>query len=136
MSPATALPAWAALLTAVFVLLGAGLTLIGSLGLLRLKGFYQRVHAPTLGTTLGAAFILVGSMVCFSVLQSRPVVHEILIAVFITITTPVTLMLLVRAALSRDFHQGRPEVSWLRPDGDGQSERDGATPAAERGEPA
>ncbi len=120
MSPATALPQWAALLTAAFVLLGAGLTLIGAVGLLRLKEFYQRVHAPTLGTTLGAAFILAGSIVCFSVLQTRPVIHEILIAVFITITTPVTLMLLVRAALSRDSHEGRPEVSWLQPNNDAE----------------
>jgi multicomponent K+:H+ antiporter subunit G len=35
-------------------------------------------------------------------LQSRPVVHEILIAIFMTVTTPITLMLLVGAALSRD----------------------------------
>ena len=54
MNPAIGLPAWAALLTALLVLLGAGLTLIGAVGLLRMKTFYQRVHAPTLGTTLGA----------------------------------------------------------------------------------
>ena len=118
MSPATALPQWAAVLTAAFVLLGAGLTLVGTIGLLRLGEFYQRVHAPTLGTTLGTGFILIGSIVCFSVLQSRPVVHEILIAIFITITTPVTLMLLVRAALSRDSHEGHPGVSWLRSNSD------------------
>lgn len=34
--------------------------------------------------------------------ESRPVVHEILIGVFTFITTPVTYMLLVRAALHRD----------------------------------
>lgn len=96
------LPAWAALLTALFILLGAGLTLTGSLGLLRLRRFYERVHAPTLGTTLGAACVLIASAICFSVLQTRPVVHEILIAVFVTLTTPVSLMLLVRAALFRD----------------------------------
>jgi multicomponent K+:H+ antiporter subunit G len=95
------LPAWAALLTALFVVLGAGLTLIGSLGLLRLGSFYQRVHAPTLGTTLGTGAILIGSMICFSVLETRLVLHEILIALFVTITTPVTLMLLVRATLHR-----------------------------------
>lgn len=100
------LPAWAALLTAFFVLLGAGLTLIGSLGLLRLGRFYQRVHAPTLGTTLGVVCVLVASTICFSVLQTRPVVHEILIAIFITLTTPVSLMLLVRAALFRDRAEG------------------------------
>ena len=101
MSAAVDLPAWAAYLTALFVLAGAGLTLIGSLGLLRLGTFYQRVHAPTLGTTLGAGGMLIGSMICFSVLETRPVLHEILIAVFVTVTTPVTLILLVRATLHR-----------------------------------
>jgi multicomponent K+:H+ antiporter subunit G len=96
------LPAWAALLTALCVLGGAGLTLIGCLGLLRLENFYRRVHAPTLGTTLGAGGILIGSMICFSVLETRPVLHEILIALFVTVTTPVTLILLIRATLSRD----------------------------------
>ncbi len=51
---------------------------------------------------MGTALILLGSVVCFTVLQSRPVLHEVLIAVFATLTTPVTLILLVRAALYRD----------------------------------
>src|SRR5690606_6926346 len=71
------LPLWAAILTAIFLVSGALITLIGSLGLLRLSSFYERVQAPTLGTTLGTGSILVASMICFSVLQSRPVVHEI-----------------------------------------------------------
>jgi multicomponent K+:H+ antiporter subunit G len=104
------LPAWAALLTALFVLVGATVTLIGSLGLLRLGNFYARVHAPTLGTTLGMGSILAGSALCFSVLETRLVVHEILIAVFVTLTTPVTLMLVVRAALYRDRAEGSTEV--------------------------
>jgi multicomponent K+:H+ antiporter subunit G len=106
MTGAAELPNWAALLAALLVLLGAGLTFTGSLGLLRLGTFYKRVHAPTLGTTLGTAFILAGSMVTFSVLQTRPVIHELLILVFITVTTPVTLMLLVRAAVFRDRAEG------------------------------
>jgi multicomponent K+:H+ antiporter subunit G len=78
--------------------------------LLRLGNFYARVHAPTLGTTLGAGSILAGSALCFSVLEARPVVHEILIAVFVTLTTPVTLMLVVRAALYRDRTEGSPNI--------------------------
>lgn len=104
------LPAWAAYLTALFVVTGASLALIGSIGLLRLKSFYERVHAPTLGATLGTGFILVASMLCFSVLRGRPSVHEILIAVFLTVTTPVGLMLLVRAALYRDRVENSDEV--------------------------
>jgi multicomponent K+:H+ antiporter subunit G len=96
------LPPWAAIVTAMLLLLGAGIALIGSFGLLQLKSFYERVHAPTLGTTLGTGCILLASMIYFSALQTRPVLHEILIAVLVTITTPVTLMVLVRAALFRD----------------------------------
>jgi len=110
MSGLDALPAWAALLTALLVLLGAVVTLIGSIGLLRLNSFYSRVHAPTLGTTVGMASILAGSALYFSVIDARPVIHEILIAIFVTLTTPVTLMLLVRAALYRDRTEGSGDV--------------------------
>jgi multicomponent K+:H+ antiporter subunit G len=102
MTPLAELPGWAALLVAALVLTGAGLTFIGSLGLLMLGSFYRRVHAPTLGSTLGTGGILLASMLCFSLLGGRPVLHEVLIAVFVTATTPVTLMVLVRAALFRD----------------------------------
>ncbi|AVT81621.1 monovalent cation/H(+) antiporter subunit G [Rhodopseudomonas palustris] len=107
MTHAADLPDWAAWIVALLLLFGAGITLIGSIGLLRLRGFYQRAHAPTLGTTLGTAFIVAASMLCFSLLQMRPLLHEVLILGFVTITTPVTLMLLVRAALFRDTAEGR-----------------------------
>ncbi len=96
------LPLWAALLVSFFLVGGAGLTLVGAVGVLRLKSFYERVHAPTLGTTWGAGGVLIASIICFSVLESRPVLHEILIAAFVVVTTPVTLMLLARAAFYRD----------------------------------
>ena len=118
MTHASDLPAWAATLTALLVLLGAGLTLLGAVGTLRFGSFFERVHAPTLGTSWGTGAILLASIVCFSVLGSRPVLHEILIGAFITVTTPVTLMLLARAALYRDRAEGSPDVpsrSVLRP---------------------
>lgn len=110
MSHAADLPLWAALPVALLLLLGAGLGLTGSIGLLRLRSFYDRVHAPTLGTTLGIGCILLASMLFFSVVQTRFVLHEILITVFMVITTPVTLMLLARAALHRDRAEGNPEA--------------------------
>ena len=102
MSHATAVPMWIAMLIALLIVLGATLALIGSVGLLRLKTFYERVHAPTLGTTLGLGCTLLASMLLFSTLGSRPVLHEIVIAVFMLGTAPVTFMLLVRAARHRD----------------------------------
>jgi multicomponent K+:H+ antiporter subunit G len=102
MNTTAELPDWAALTTAILLLAGAATTLIGSLGLWRLKTFYERLHAPTLGTTLGSGCIVLASIVYFSASQGRPVLHEILIAVFVTVTTPISLMILVRAALFRD----------------------------------
>ena len=110
MNHAADLPLWAALVVSFFVLLGAGLTLIGAIGLVRLKTFYDRIHAPSLGATWGTGGILLGSILLFSVLQSRLVVHEILIAVFVTVTTPVTLMLLGRAALYRDRSENTADL--------------------------
>ncbi|MGH6951069.1 MAG: monovalent cation/H(+) antiporter subunit G [Vitreimonas sp.] len=110
MIEAPELPLWAAILTALLVVAGAAFTLIGAVGLTRLNVFYQRVHAPTLGATLGATLILLGSMLCFSVLQTRLVAHEILIGLFSLLTTPVTFILLVRAALYRDRVESNPDV--------------------------
>lgn len=106
MTHAADLPGWAAVVTAALVLIGALLALIGSIGLLRLKTFYSRMHAPTLGSTLGIGSILIASMLFFSVLQTRFVLHEILITVFMVMTTPVTFMLLAGAALHRDRQEG------------------------------
>ncbi len=47
------LPLWAAVPAAILLICGGLLALIGSLGLLRMKDFYARMHPPTLGTTLG-----------------------------------------------------------------------------------
>lgn len=102
MSHAANVPALAAVIVAILVVLGALVAFVGSLGLLRLDTFYDRVHAPTMGTTLGIGLTLLASMLLFSALESRIVLHELAIAAFVTVTTPVTFMLLVRAASRRD----------------------------------
>ena len=95
-------PSLATIFAAALLIAGAAVTLIGSFGLLRFRNFYQRVHAPTLGTTLGTIFIATASMIYFSALGTRPVLHELLVIFFVVTTTPITLMILIRAALFRD----------------------------------
>lgn len=113
MNAAGELSALPAVLTTVFLVSGAAITLIGSLGLLRLRSFYERVHAPTLGTTLGTVFIAIASTIYFSALGTRPVLHELLIIVLVITTTPIGLMVLVNAALFRDKSEndGAPQRS-------------------------
>jgi multicomponent K+:H+ antiporter subunit G len=95
------LPLWATIPATILLIAGGLLALIGSIGLLRLPDFFQRMHPPTMGTTLGTGCVLIASMIVSSALVGRPVIHELLITLFIVITAPVTAMLLVRAAAYR-----------------------------------
>ena len=102
-------PLWAAIVAAAFFVIGAGLTLLGTIGLATFPSFYARIHAPTLGSSWGAGGMVMGSMIVFSAASGRPVLHDILIGIFATVTTPVTLMMLGRASLYRDRSEGNPE---------------------------
>jgi multicomponent K+:H+ antiporter subunit G len=97
----TGLPLWATVPATLLLVAGGLLTLTGSIGLMRLKNFFARMHPPTMGTSLGTACVLVASMLVSSALVHRPVVHEALILLFLFITAPVTAMLLMRAAFYR-----------------------------------
>lgn len=105
MSAAAEISGLPAILTAALLVGGSAIAVVGSLGLLRLPSFYERVHAPTLGTTLGTVCIALASMIYFSTLGTRPVVHELLIIAFVTMTTPISLMVLISAARLRDATQ-------------------------------
>lgn len=109
-TPVADLPLWVSIAVAVLLLVGSGLTLLGAIGLLRLPSFYERIHAPTLGTSCGVLAIILASILFFSVAASRAVVHEVLIGIFVTLTTPITLILLARAALHRDRVEGKQSV--------------------------
>lgn len=103
------LPTWAALPAALLLIMGGLLTVLGSLGLLRLPNFYARMHGPSMGNTMGTGCVLIASMLVSSALVGRPVVHELLITVFIVTTSPMTAMLLMRAAVHRS-QRGRTEA--------------------------
>lgn len=110
MSGIDQMPAWAALSVALLLVLGATIVLTGALGLLRLPTFYQRVHGPAIIVTLGAGCLLLASMLYFTVAQSRPVIHEIIISVFILLTAPVVAMTITRAAVYRDLRGRRHDA--------------------------
>lgn len=102
------LPLWATIPATILLVTGGLLALIGAIGLLRLRSFYDRMHPPTMGTTLGTGCVLFASMIVSSALVGRPVVHELLITLFIVITAPVTAMLLMRAAAYRQRRRQDP----------------------------
>jgi multicomponent K+:H+ antiporter subunit G len=101
------LSAWAAV-PAAFLLVAAGLlSAVGALGFLRLPNFFMRMHPPAMGSTLGAGCVLLASILVSSAVEGRPVVHPLLITLFIVMTAPVTAMLLARAAVYRSARRSR-----------------------------
>jgi multicomponent K+:H+ antiporter subunit G len=102
------LPLWAMLPASLLLVLGGISTLLGSVGLLRMKKFYDRMHPPSMGNTLGTGCVLLASMLISSALGGRPLIHELVITALIVITSPITAMLVMRAALHR--RRSQPDV--------------------------
>src|SRR5690606_15888911 len=98
-------PLWAGIPAAVLLVAGGLLALVGSAGLLRFRVFFCRIHAPTVGYTLTARCVLLAYTLVVSALDQRPVFHEILITLLLLLTSPVTAMLLMRAAVYRGQRQ-------------------------------
>jgi multicomponent K+:H+ antiporter subunit G len=103
-------PIWVAVVVGALSVLGGLFTFLGCVGMARFTSFYARVHAPTLGTSMGCLAISLASIIYFTVSGQRPAVHEVLILMFVSVTTPVTLMLLARAALYRDRSEHNGDV--------------------------
>ena len=91
-------------LLAALLVAGGTFALIGSIGLARFSDFYKRIHGPTKATTLGVGGTLLASCLFFSLLEGRFSSRELLVALFLFITAPVSAQLLVQAALA-----GRPQ---------------------------
>jgi len=87
------------ILLSLLILVGSIFTLIGSIGLVKLPDFYMRLHGPTKISTLGVGSILIASMIYFSFKEDSINLHEILVALFLFITAPISAHLIAKAAL-------------------------------------
>jgi multicomponent K+:H+ antiporter subunit G len=107
------LPEWSQWLAAFFILLGACFAFIGSLGLAILPDFFTRLHAPTKNTTIGIGGIVIATII-ITTAQGTPNFNELLIAIFLFLTAPISAHIMAKAALhtelkmfnrTRDFRQ-------------------------------
>ena len=105
-SIAADLPMWAQILVASLVFCGALIALIGSMGLWRLKSYFERVHSPSIIATMGCWLIMHATWIYFSVSGQGFVMHSVLIAIFVAVTVPITTIFLMRAALFRARRAG------------------------------
>ena len=104
------MPPWHEIVVAVLLLASGGLALVAGLGLARLPDFFQRIHAPALATTLGAWLVTLATIVHFSARAGTLALHTWLVIVVLSISAPVSAMLLARAALFRRRQAGDDAV--------------------------
>lgn len=106
MIDASQLPLWVEIIVSIFALLAGLIAVIAASGVLRLNSFFARVHAPALVTTVGIWCIMVAAIFFFAVKQRSLPADILLIGLFISVTTPVTTIFLMRAALFRARQRG------------------------------
>lgn len=94
-------PFWVEAMVAVLLALSGVSVILSALGLLCLKDFFLRMHPPALAYTFGSWSVTLASILYFSMLESRPMLQTWLIIILLSITVPMTTVLLARAALFR-----------------------------------
>lgn len=104
------------LIVSLLMLIGGLFIFVGSVGLLRLKDFYARLHAPTKATTVGLGSILIASVVYTAFAQGKLGIEELLITLFLVITAPVTAHILAKAAMHENVKpaQGTKNSSLIK----------------------
>lgn len=104
------MPPLSELLVSLLLLASGAVVVAAALGLLRLRDFFARMHAPALASTLGAWLVTFASILHFSSRAGEPQLHVWLIIIILSITAPVTTMVLARAALFRQRQAGDTDV--------------------------
>lgn len=96
----------AEIVVAVLLVTSGAVVLVAALGLWRLGDFFLRMHAPALASTLAAWTVTLACVVHFSSQGEGLNLHAWLIIIVMSITAPVTTIVLARAALFRRRQAG------------------------------
>lgn len=96
------------LLIALLILMGALLSAVSAVGLIRLPDVYLRSHAAAKSATLGVLCVLSGTFLYFAFFQEHTSIKLLLGIVFVFITAPLSAHLTGRSA----YRSGVP--SWNR----------------------
>jgi multicomponent K+:H+ antiporter subunit G len=86
------------ILASVLLLIGAGFTLVGSIGLVRLPDFYTRMHAPTKATTVGVSCMLAAAALVLPGNGLATAAKAALVIIFLFLTAPIGAHMMARTA--------------------------------------
>lgn len=99
------MPLWAEITVTLFLVIAGVFGLVGSYGLIRLPDPMTRLHAPTKATTLGVGGALIASMVFSYATDGRVSTHELLISLFLFLTSPITALFIAKVHLHQRVTQ-------------------------------
>lgn len=97
---------WIEGIVALLLLASGIMVLAAAIGLWRLPDFFLRMHAPALASSLATWLVTFASIAYFSAREGDLVLRVWLISILLSITAPLTAMLLARAALFRRRRAG------------------------------
>jgi len=98
---------WLADILIAFLLVSGGFFgLVGAWGLVRLPDMMTRLHGPTKAATLGVGSVLIASMAYFWAHQGQLSWHELLIALFVFLTAPITGLYVGKAHMHLSWKKG------------------------------
>ena len=92
---------WIEAPVALLLVLSGIFTLSAAVGVVRFKTFFQRMHPPALAFSFSAWCVTLASIIYFSAQDERLSLHAWLIIIFLSLTVPVTTILLARTELFR-----------------------------------
>jgi multicomponent K+:H+ antiporter subunit G len=95
------IPFWLEVVVSLLLVLSGLFVVISSIGFLSLQDFFLRMHPPALAYTFGSWCVTLAGILYFSVMGQRVALHPWLIIILLSVTVPVTTLLLARAALFR-----------------------------------
>ena len=84
------------ILVSLFLLLGGLLTLVASIGVLRMPDLFTRMHAATKTGTVGVSAVTIGMMIHFGNITVTS--RGLLVIAFFLLTAPVAAHMIARAA--------------------------------------
>ena len=92
---------------ATLLLASGALSIVAAVGLVRLKGYFTRLHAPALASTGGVWCVTAATIVYFSVLTGEVALYPIVVSILLAVTAPVATLVLARTGLFRGRLAGK-----------------------------
>ncbi|SHJ23667.1 monovalent cation/H(+) antiporter subunit G [Aureimonas altamirensis] len=96
------------IIAALFVVAGAGFTMVAAIGIVRFPDFYTRIHAAAKAGTVGSVLMLVALAIVSN--ETAEVLRAIAAIIFFLMTAPISAHLLGKAAQSAGYRMGPESI--------------------------